>query len=99
MSILSHVAYVAGGAVVAGAVSALGRNGLVHGGAVKVTAAGLRAADAVKRVTQGIADEASDINAEARRQAKIDAAVRDRLAPLEEEIRAEVTAQIDSAGE
>ena len=99
MSILSHAAYVAGGAVVAAGVSALGKKGVVHNTAVKATAAGMRATDAVRRVTQSIADEASDINAEALRQAKIDAAVRERLAAGEADIRAEVEATVDAAGE
>ena len=72
---LSHVAYVAGGALVAVGFSA------------------------VQSVAQDIVDEASDINAEARRQARIDAAVRERLAALEEGIRAEVTAEIDQSAE
>ncbi len=86
---------VVGGAAIAAVIGSLGKNGTVHRGAVKVAAAGMRATDKVTRVTQNIADEASDINAEARRQARIDAAVADRLAELEEGIRAEVTAQVD----
>ena len=38
------------------------------------------------------------VAAEARRQAKIDAAVADRLSALEADIRAEVTAKIDAEG-
>ena len=98
MSILSHAAYVGGGALVAAGVSALGRKGKIHNAAVKVTAAGMRAANVVQSVTQNIADEASDINAEARRQARIDAAVRERLATLENDIRAEVEAELDQDG-
>ena len=36
--------------------------------------------------------------AEARRQSKIDAAVRERLAVVEEDIRREVTAKVDAEG-
>ena len=43
-------------------------------------------------------DDANDVAAEARRQAKIDAAVADRLSALEADIRAEVTAKIDAEG-
>ncbi|MBR3160734.1 MAG: DUF1490 domain-containing protein [Atopobiaceae bacterium] len=96
---LSHVAYVAGGALVAVGFSALGKKGKIHDCAVKATATGMRATDAVQSVAQDIVDEASDINAEARRQARIDAAVRERLAALEEGIRAEVTAEIDQSAE
>lgn len=88
---------VVGGVAIAAIVGSLGKNGTVHGGAVKATAAGMRVADKVTRVTQSIVDEAADINAEARRQARIDAAVADRLAELEKDIRAEVTAQVDNA--
>lgn len=97
MSILTRVAYVAGGALVAAGASSLDKNGHVHGAAVKAAAVGMRAADVVRRVTQTIADEAFDINAEARRQAKIDAAVRERIAGIEADIRAEVEAEIDGA--
>ena len=40
----------------------------------------------------------NDVVAEARRESKIDAAVRARLAELEEGIRAEVTKQVDGRG-
>ena len=94
---VSHILYVVGGAAVAGIAGSLGKDGLVHRGAVKVASACLRVADRVTSVTQSIADEAADINAEARRQARIDAAVAERLSQLEEGIRAEVTAQVDGA--
>jgi len=96
---LTHILYVAGGAVAAGVVGSLGKDGLAHRGAVKVASACLRVADKVTSVTQTIVDEAADINAEARRQARIDAAVSERLAELEKGVRAEVIAQMDGAGE
>lgn len=99
MLALSHIAYVAGGAVAAAGLSALGKKGKIHYCAVKATATGMRATNAVKSVAQDIVDEASDINAEARRQARIDAAVRERLAVLEDDIRAEVTAEMNQASE
>ena len=99
MSALSHVAYVALGAAAAAAVAALGKKGKVHECAVRATATAMRASDAVQSVAQDIVDEASDIDAEARRQAKIDAAVRERLCALEDGIRAEVTAEMDQASE
>ncbi len=92
---VAHVLYVLGGAAAAGIIGSLGGNGAIHKGAVKAASAGMRMTDAVARVTQTIVDEASDINAEARRQAKIDAAVSERLSELEEGIRAEVTAEVD----
>lgn len=99
MIALSHAAYVAGGALVAAGLSALGKRGKIHDCAVKATATGMRATNAVKSVAQDIVDEASDINAEARRQARIDAAVRERLAALEDGIRAEVAAEMDQDAE
>lgn len=99
MLAFSHIAYVAGGALAAAGLSALGRRGRIHDCAVKATATGMRATKAVTSVAQDIVDEASDINAEARRQARIDAAVRERLAALEDDIRAEVTAEMDQDDE
>jgi hypothetical protein len=94
-----HILYVAGGAVAAGVVGSLGKDGVAHRGAVKLASACLRIADKVTSVTQTIVDEAEDINAEARREARIDAAVSERLAELEKDVRAEVIAQVDGAGE
>lgn len=96
---LTHILYVAGGAVAAGVVGSLGKDGLAHRGAVKAASACLRVADKVMSVTQTIVDEAADINAEARRQARIDTAVSERLTELEKGVRAEVIAQMDGAGE
>lgn len=96
---LTHILYVAGGAVAAGVVGSLGKDGLAHRGAVKAASACLRVADKVTSVTQTIVDEAADINAEARRQARIDTAVSERLTELEKGVRAEVIAQMDGAGE
>lgn len=95
---IAHILYVASGAAAAGVVGSLGKDGLVHRGAVKVATACLHVADRVTSVTQSIVDEAADINAEARRQARIDAAVSERLAKLEEGVRAEVIAQVDGTG-
>ena len=94
---IPHIAYVALGAVAAAAARGASKSESLHDGVVRLAAAGLRAADAVTAATQTIADEAADINAEARRQARIDAAVAERLSQLEEGIRAEVTAQVDGA--
>lgn len=94
---IPHIAYVALGAVAAAAARGASKSESLHDGVVRLAAAGLRAADAVTAATQTIADEAADINAEARRQARIDAAVKERLADLEEGIRTEVTAEVDGA--
>lgn len=102
MSLKNHVLnrclFALGGAVVAGATAGLAANGCLHKAAVKVTSAGMRLADAVSAETQSVVDDAADVTAEARRQAKIDAAVASRLADLEDGIRAEVTAQVDAEG-
>ncbi|MBQ9316902.1 MAG: DUF1490 domain-containing protein [Atopobiaceae bacterium] len=93
--ILSRVCLFVAGAAAAAVVREASKSESLHNGAVRLAAAGLRAADVVSAATQTIADEAADINAEARRQARIDAAVKERLADLEEGIRAEVTAEVD----
>ena len=81
--------FVAMGAAAAGAVAGLANSGLLHKAAVATTCAGMKVA---------VVDDANDVAAEARRQAKIDAAVADRLSALEADIRAEVTAKIDAEG-
>lgn len=88
--------FVAMGAAAAGAVAGLANSGLLHKAAVATTCAGMKVADAVTAETQAVVDDANDVAAEARRQAKIDAAVADRLSALEADIRAEVTAKIDA---
>ena len=89
--------FVAMGAAAAGAVAGLANSGLLHKAAVATTCAGMKVADVVTAETQAVVDDANDV-AEARRQAKIDAAVADRLSALEADIRAEVTAKIDAEG-
>lgn len=96
MSLQKHALFAAGGAALAGLVAGLASNGSLHKAAVAVTTAGMRVSDAVTAETQSIVDDANDARAEARRQAKIDAAVSERLAALEDDIRAEVTAQLDA---
>jgi hypothetical protein len=86
------------GAVAAGAVAGLANCGLLHKAAVAVTTGCMKVSDAVSAETQSIVDDANDCAAEARRQAKIDAAVAARLAELEEGIRAEVTEKVDAEG-
>ena len=98
---LSHIGLFAAGAATAAVVRVAGRSetvgGKAHNVAVRLVAAGMRAADAVGAATQTVADEAADVNADARRQARIDAAVRERLEAAEREIRAQVTAEVDAA--
>lgn len=90
--------FVAMGAAAAGAVAGLANSGLLHKAVVATTCAGMKVADVVTAETQAVVDDANDVAAEARRQAKIDAAVADRLSALEADIRAEVTAKIDAEG-
>lgn len=63
--------------------------------AVSAAAKVMDAHDAIQATTQNIMDDADDMRAEAERMRKIDAAVSDRIAKLEEDIRKEVTAEID----
>ena len=95
---LTNWCLAASGAAIAGVVAGLASNGTLHKVAVKATACGLRVTDRVSAETQNVVDEANDVVAEARRESKIDAAVRARLAELEEGIRAEVTKQVDAEG-
>lgn len=96
MSLHHHALFALGGAALAGVAAGLASNGTLHRVAVAVTTAGMRVSDAVAAETQSIVDDANDVCAEARRQAKIDAAVAERLAALEGQIRAEVTAKVDA---
>lgn len=93
-----HFWLFAGGAAAAGAVAGLASGGLLHKAAVNVTAGCMRVGDAVSAETQSIADDAADKRAAARRQAKIDAVVAERLKDLEAGIREEVTQKVDEAG-
>lgn len=93
-----HFWLFAGGAAAAGAIAGLASSGVLHKGAVAVTSGAMRVADAVSSETQSIVDDANDNVAEARRNAKIDAAVKERVAEAEQKIRAEVTAQMDAEG-
>ncbi len=95
---LTNWCLAASGAAIAGVIAGLASNGTLHKVAVKATACGLRVTDRVAAETQNVVDEANDVVAEARRESKIDAAVRARLAELEEGIRAEVTKQVDAEG-
>ena len=95
---LTNWCLAASGAAIAGVVAGLASNGTLHKVAVKATACGLRVTDRVAAETQNVVDEANHVVAEARRESKIDAAVRARLAELEEGIRAEVTKQVDAEG-
>ncbi len=88
----------AAGAALAGVVAGFASNGTLHKAAVKATACGLRVSDCVAAETQNVVDEANDVVAEARREARIQAAVDARLAQLEEGIREEVIKQIDTEG-
>ncbi len=95
---MKHLVLFAAGAAVAGAAAKLASTGVLHKAAATVASAALAANDAVTAETQAIMDDAADMRAEARRQAKIDAAVKEEFAALEEEIRAKVTKRIDKEG-
>lgn len=97
-NLVAHALFAVGGAALAGVTAGLAANGCLHKAAVKVTSAGMRLSDAVSAETQSIVDDANDVTAEARRQAKIDAAVAERMAELEEGVRADVTAKVDAEG-
>lgn len=98
---LARVGLFAAGAAAAALCRAVSQSETVgdkaHNVAVRVVAAGLRVADAVGAATQTVTDEAADVNADAHRQARIDAAVKERLEASEREIRAQVIAEVDAA--
>lgn len=98
MALNQHALFALGGAAAAGVIAGLASNGTLHKAAVAVTTGAMRVSDAVSAETQSIVDDANDATAEARRQAKIDAAVAARLAELEAGIRAEVTEKVDAEG-
>ena len=93
-----HILFAVGGAIAAAVVTKFAGDGTLHKAAVNVTAKAMEATDAVNAETQAIVDDANDKLAEARRQAKIDAAVRAELEALAPEIREKVIAKIDKEG-
>jgi len=95
---MKHLLLFAAGAAVAGTAAGLASNGVLHKAAATVASAAMAANDAVTAETQAIMDDAADMRAEARRKAKIDAAVKEELAALEEDIRTKVTKRIDKEG-
>ena len=95
---IPHALFAVGGATVAGVVAGLASKGILHKGAVAVTSGVMAANEAITAETQSILDDANDCRAEVRRKALIDAAVKERLAKIEDEIRAEETARIDALG-
>lgn len=88
----------AGGAAAAGVAAGIVSSKAFHDALVHVTAGCMKAGDAISAGTQSIVDDAADLNAEARRQSRIDAAVAERMAEIEKEVRAEVTTKVDSEG-
>lgn len=90
-----NVLWALGGAAAAGIAAVLAKNGTLRKAAVTATAKAIAASEAVSAETQAIVDEANDILAEERRQAKIDAAVKAELDSLEADIRQKVTERID----
>ena len=93
-----HLWLIAGGAAAAGAIAGLATTGNLHKAAVAVATGAMAANDAGNNETQNIMDEAADNRAEARRKAKIDAAVKEELDKLEADIREKVTAKLDEDG-
>ena len=91
---VNHAWFAVAGAAAAGAVAGLANSGLLHKAAVAVTTAGIKVTDAVAAETQSIVDEADN----AALFGLANAAVAARLAALEGDIRAEVTAEVDAEG-
>lgn len=91
-----HFWIFAGGVAAAGVAGVAAQSKSVHNGAVRAAAACMRVSDAVSDVTQSVIDGAADLNAEARRETKINAAVKERLEQVEKDIRSEVEQQLDA---
>ena len=93
----TKAAWFAGGIAAAGAATLASKSPSVHKAAVNVVAKGLAVNDCIQNATQTIMDDADDLRAEAKRKAKIDAAVAEHLAAIENDIREEVEASVDAA--
>ena len=85
----------AGGVLAGGIVKLVTETPFARKLAVDSVAKALEINDGVQKITQDIMDEADDVRAEAARQRKIDLAVAERMAALEEGIREEVVAEVD----
>ncbi|MBQ9020766.1 MAG: hypothetical protein IJ113_01955 [Eggerthellaceae bacterium] len=84
-----------GGMAAAGLAKIASNSKTIRSAAVNATAVVLDANDAIQEATQSLMDDADDVRAEAERQRKIDAAVAERIAKIEEGIREEVIAEVD----
>lgn len=93
MKFKNNIVVALAGAAACGVVAGLAQTGMLRKVAVKAMAEGLRVNDFVMAKTQSMVDEAQDVSAEARLQARIDAAVRERMGALEADIRKEVEAE------
>ena len=91
----SKIALFVGGIVAAGAMKAASSSASLRKMAVESVAKAMEVNESIQSATQSIMDEAEDVRAEAARQHKIDVAVAERMAALEEGIREEVTAEVD----
>ena len=91
----TKIAFFFGGVAAAGALKIASGSSSLRKAAVNGVAMAMEVNDSIQSATQDLMDEADDVRAEAERQRKIDAAVAERLAALEEGIREEVTAQVD----
>lgn len=95
---MKHILLFAAGAAAAGVAAGLASNGTLHKAAATVASYAMAANDAVNAESQAIMDDANDMRAEARRQEKINAAVKAELAELEGDIRAKIEKRLDKEG-
>ena len=89
----------AGGAVASGVVQVLSRQPKVRQAMVNCVAKGMQVKADADEALQGIKDDAEDVCADARYEAKVKAATAARRAELEERIRAEVEAELAKEAE
>lgn len=95
MSNWVKAAWFAGGVATVGVVKAISQSKAIRNAAVTGVSKCMQFNDSVQEATQNFMDDAQDMRAEAKRKSRIDAAVAERLASLENGIREEVEASID----
>lgn len=89
----------AGGALAAGVAQVVSKQPAVRQALVNAVACGMQLKAETDEALQSIKDDAEDVYADARRQAKVDAAIAARRAEIEERVRAQVEAEMGDEAE
>ena len=88
---------VAGGAAASALIQGIAGTKGAHNAAVQGLARCMDISDGIQSAAQSVLDEAEDLRAEAKLQRRIDAAVAEKIAAIEDEVREEVRAAIEEA--